>query len=478
MSQYLADALVVVFTAGVSLRDWVASGLLPREWPLYERLRPEYSRIILVTHGGPDDLTVGQYWKELTEGVSSNPPEVICNASNEDPVVYTGLLPRLVAERLGGAQSVVVKTNQMQGGDVAARITQHLRTQGFIAGLIARGGYLWSRFVASEHGAHSTQAADAAATEGELCRASDVIIGTTQQMLDDLAWRYSLDPARMHLVPNYVLATHEPVPAAAREPGRVLYAGQLVHRKRVDVLIEAIAQVKAGGQENAVLEIIGDGPEEKNLKELAARLNAPVEFRNRISHGELIARMSRCSIYAQASELEGHPKTVLEAMATGAAVIVADSPGLAEVVQIGATGLRVASDAASFAHAIGQLLNDEDWRDNLGFAAARTARQSYALENVIDLERRAHEAAIARAGLGATAASPPVRFDPEMLHAPAEQAASSFVRAIRSYLRRTGLEKRPAFLLTLEEQFAPLIDQARVDALVRKMSDENRTGKA
>jgi glycosyltransferase involved in cell wall biosynthesis len=477
MSQYRADALVVVFTAGVSLRDWVASGLLPREWPLYERLRPEYSRIILVTHGGPDDLTVGQHWKEFTEGVSDHPPEVICNASNADPIVYTGLLPRLVAERLGGTQTVVIKTNQMQGGDVAARITQHLRSQGFIAGLIGRGGYLWSRFVASEHGAHSAQAADAAASEGELCRASDVIVGTTQQMLDDLSWRYSLDASRMHLVPNYVLASEEPIPASARQAGRVLYAGQLVQRKRVDVLIEAIAQVKAAGQENAILEIVGDGPDEKHLKELAARLGAPVEFHNRISHGELIGRMSRCAVYAQASELEGHPKTVLEAMATGAAVVVADSPGLADVVQIGATGLRVSSDAPSFAHAIGQLLSDEDWRDTLGFAAARTSRQAYALDNVIALERRAHDAAIARAGLGAAAASPPVRFDPEMLHAPAEQAAAAFVRAIRSYIRRTGLEKRPAFLETLEEQFAPLIDEAKVDALVRKVADESASAK-
>lgn len=468
MSQFRADALVLVFTAGVSLRDWVHSGLLPREWPLYERLRREYSRILLVTHGGPDDLTIGAHWRELTEGVSENPPEVICNASSEDPVAYAGHVPRLVAQRLGGAQTVVVKTNQMQGGDAAARIAQYLRAQGFQTGLIGRGGYLWSRFVASEHGPHSTRAADAAATEGELCRASDVIVGTTQRMLDDLAWRYSLDPQRLHLVPNYVLASSDPVPARDRNPHRLLYAGQLVQRKRVDVLIEAVAAVKASGNQDVVLEIVGEGPDEASLRALAERLDAPVEFCNRVSHGELVLRMSRCAIYVQASELEGHPKTVLEAMATGAAVVVADSPGLAEVVQIGATGLRVACDGASFAHAITQLLSDEDWRDTLGFAASRSARQSYALDHVIELERKAHDAAMARAGQGAASAVPPVRFDPELVHAPADQAGGAFIRAIRSFLRRLNPAKHGEFLATLDQQMGPVIDQASVDAAATK----------
>lgn len=463
MSQFRADALVLVFTAGVSLRDWVHSGLLSREWPLYERLRTEYSRIILVTHGGGDDLTVGARWRELTEGMSETPPEVICNAGGEDPVAYSGRVPQLVAHRLGGAHSVVVKTNQMQGGDAAARITRHLRANGFHVGLIGRGGYLWSRFVASEHGPHSMQAADAAASEGELCRAADVIVGTTQRMLDDLAWRYALDTARLHLVPNYVLTASEPVPAAERSKNRLLYAGQLVQRKRVDVLIEAAAAVKATTNPDAVLEIIGEGPEEAHLRALAEKLSAPVEFSARLSHGELVRRMSQCAVYVQASELEGHPKTVLEAMTTGAAVVVADSPGLAEVVQIGATGLRVACDGPSFAHAISQLLCDEDWRDTLGFAAARSARQAYALDHVIGLERAAHDAAMARAGKGEASAVPPVRFDPELVHAPSDQAGDAFVRAIRSFIKRLDPSKHPAFLDTLDQQMGPIVDQASLD---------------
>ncbi|MCC6427867.1 MAG: glycosyltransferase family 4 protein [Phycisphaerales bacterium] len=452
MTQIRADALVLVFTAGMSLRDWVQSGLLPREWPLYRRLRDEYRQIVLVTHGGVEDLTLLPQWSQFTEDPTDQPPEVICNQSALDPVAYSGLLPRLVADRLNGCASAIIKTNQMHGGDVAARIAAELRSRGVRTGLLARGGYLWSRFVAGEHGTHSPQAADAAAGEGELCRAADVIVGTTQRMLDDLAWRYGLDPSRLHLVPNYVLADRNPVPVAQRDRNIVLYAGQLVQRKRVDVLIEAISLVQRDGNPDIVLEIIGDGPDEEALKAMARRLGAPVRFKRRIAHGELIARMSRCGLYVQASELEGHPKTVLEAMATGAPVVVADSPGLVEVVQIGATGLRVGCDPASFAHAITQLLSDDDWRDLLGFAAAKAARENYALDAVIPLERRAHDAAIASAGAGLNVANAPVRFDPQLLHASPEDAAGMFAKAITSFCRRCAGSGRAAFLAALTEQ--------------------------
>ncbi|GMV25089.1 MAG: hypothetical protein AMXMBFR58_11200 [Phycisphaerae bacterium] len=452
MTSPRADALLLVFTAGVSLRQWVGSGLLGREWPLYQRLRADYGRLVIVSYGDADDLSIVADWEKLTGDPSALAPQIICNAAGESAAAYAGRVPVMVAEKLAGCRSVLVKTNQMQGGDAAVRIVHDLRAAGMRVGLVGRGGYLWSRFVAFEHGPESRQAADAAAAEGELCRASDVIIGTTQRMLEDLAWRYSLDNDRLHLVPNYVLASEEPASASSRDRHRLLYAGQLVRRKRVDVLIEAVAAVRESGVPDVVLEIIGEGPEEQALRELTARLNAPVKFRSRVNHAQLIERMSQCAIYVQASELEGHPKTVLEAMATGAAVVVADSPGLAEVVQIGATGLRVPCDAASFAHAITQLLSDEDWRDTLGFAASRAARDSCSLDRVISLERAAHDAAMHRAGQGAAPAPPPVRFDPTLVNLPPDQAAAAFARSIESFLRRNSRASSDAFLASLEQR--------------------------
>jgi glycosyltransferase involved in cell wall biosynthesis len=96
----------------------------------------------------------------------------------------------------------------------------------------------------------------------------------------------------------------------------------------------------------------------------------------------------------QASELEGHPKTVLEAMSAGAAVIVANSPGLGDVVMHGATGLRVSLDSEAFSRAISEMLNDADWRDALGAGAARMVHATLGLSAIAPKEIEAHQYAL------------------------------------------------------------------------------------
>jgi len=108
-------------------------------------------------------------------------------------------------------------------------------------------------------------------------------------------------------------------------------------------------------------------------------------------------RMSQCSLYLQASEMEGHPKTVLEAMAAGAPVVVAATPGLAQVVTHGITGLRVGGDVESFSRAIHELLADPSWREILSTGAARTMRATLSLAVTVPKEQESHRAALARA---------------------------------------------------------------------------------
>jgi glycosyltransferase involved in cell wall biosynthesis len=404
MSHTIADALVVVFTYGVSLRTWLDTGGISRELALYEKLAPHYGKIILFTYGGPNDQKI---LDEALDPALRSKFTLVCNSLRQDTAVYSAAAPSLVRGSLPNAERVVVKTNQMAGGHVAARITQHLRSFGVKTGLVARGGYLWSRMTAYEHGPASKQAADAAAIERELCTAADVVVGTTQSMIDDLSWRYLIDASRTRLIPNYIIVPDgQTKTASERVPGLILYAGQLVRRKRVDVLIDAVGQLEPEIREKVTLEIVGDGPELESLSAQAQQVGAPVTFRGRLSHAELAARMNECSIYAQASELEGHPKTVLEAMAAGAPVVVANSTGLGDVVMLGATGLRVALEPEAFSRAIFELLNDADWRDVLGAGASRVMHVTLGLDATIPKEVECHQYALHHA----TAMAPALRM--------------------------------------------------------------------
>ena len=128
------------------------------------------------------------------------------------------------------------------------------------------------------------------------------------------------------LVPNAFAAS-----TACREQPRalrrILVATRLVRRKGVQDLIAAVA-----GMENVELIVAGDGPYAPMLRELAASLSCPVDFRGFIDREALADLYATASIFVLPSSHENFPMVLLEAMAAGCAVVTTTAPGCQEVV--------------------------------------------------------------------------------------------------------------------------------------------------
>jgi len=439
-NQPIADALILALTRGMSLAEWGRLGMIEREWELYTQLAPHYGRLVVLSYGDP--AIEAQVAARMSPA-----PIVVTPADSADAH------PRVLAA-LAGARSVLIKTNQMDGVFPAARTAKFLRANGLTVALVGRGGYLRSRFLADQYGPASKQAADAAAEEHDLCAASDAIVGTTPEMVHALSWRYGVAPERTRVVPNYVIVQGSTRCAAEREP-TVLYAGQLVARKRVDMLIRACACISDDNQARLTLSIIGEGPEEPALKALVGELGVNARFEKRLPHTELLERMRRAAIYAQASMLEGHPKAVIEAMACGAAVIVTDSPGMRDVLTHGVTGLRVEAHVGALADAIDLLLTDEPWREQMGHAAAHVAQEQYGLRAIVPLELAAHRQAMSTAGTFERAQAAGVRFDPALVDA-ADEAAGEWERSLRAFARRLESSQAHRVLAEVEASIRDL----------------------
>ncbi|MCL4741240.1 MAG: glycosyltransferase family 4 protein [Phycisphaerales bacterium] len=437
MQSRVADALVFVLSEGTPLSAWRDLGMLEREWSLVERLAASFGRVIVVSDGGAED-------EEIARSLASPCPlECVCNRDGTERAAWRAEAARRAAAAARGCATAYVRTNQFASGEQALAVAARLREGGVRVGLAARGGYLWSRFEAAEHGPESRVAAEVASREGEIVRGADVVIGTSPLMLDEVCWRYGVATARAALIPNFVIDDEPPAGASERERGTVLYAGQLVARKRVEVLIEAAARVAAPRGPLSRLDVVGEGPEEGALRSLASRLGAPVRFGPRVPHRELLARMRRCAVYAQASAYEGHPKTVIEAMCAGAPVVVAAAPGLDAPVETGVTGLCVPGDADSFAYAIGELLRDADWSESLGSAAAASVRRRFGLAATVEREIEAARRAMA-ANRSASGAPPPVRWEGALLSD--ASCAEAWTRSLRGFAGRLPPERRAAFL--------------------------------
>jgi len=188
-------------------------------------------------------------------------------------------------------------------------------------------------------------------------------------------------PAQYRVIPNGVPLERF---ALAREPvrGRILMVGRLARPKRPDLALRALATVRARVPE-AYLQVAGDGPLREEAERLAANLGVADAVRflgNRDDVPELLAQ-AECALLA--SDYEGCPLAVVEAMAASVAVAATAVGGTGELVQEGVTGaLAAKDDADGLAAAIEAVLADPAQAAQLGAAGRREAEQGLSLERM------------------------------------------------------------------------------------------------
>ena len=93
--------------------------------------------------------------------------------------------------------------------------------------------------------------------------------------------------------------------------------------------------------------------------------------------------LAACSVYVLPSYREGTPRTVLEAMATGRAIITTDAPGCRETIVDGESGYLVRpKDIAALAAAMTRFLESPGLSDRMGVAARERAQRKYDVHGV------------------------------------------------------------------------------------------------
>ena len=98
---------------------------------------------------------------------------------------------------------------------------------------------------------------------------------------------------------------------------------------------------------------------------------------------QLPERLGATRIFVLSTHWEGLALATMEAMAAGCACVVSDVTGAREVVEPGATGVRVAeNDAAGMAATLARLLTDPQEAERLGGNARRQALADFGREHM------------------------------------------------------------------------------------------------
>lgn len=158
---------------------------------------------------------------------------------------------------------------------------------------------------------------------------------------------------------------------------KIVMAGRLIERKRVDLMIEALVILRDQGI-SSQLSIFGDGPDRERLETLVEshRLGDCVEFCGYVVNWE--EKAERADFFVNASEVEGFCIVVAEAMGRGLPAVITDVGGIKDYGQHGFNCLKVTDATPSaFAEAVAALSADREAREALGRSAVRTIRERY-----------------------------------------------------------------------------------------------------
>ena len=230
--------------------------------------------------------------------------------------------------------------------------------------------------------------------EEQVVEAADGLVASTREEARDLEREYRADPDRVHVVePGVDLDRFAPVPAAGRRAARaalglpldrdvVLFAGRVQALKAPDVLVRALAALRASGRPVPLLVVLG-GPSGRStavreLRALAAvtGVEHDVVVRPPADRDTLVHWYHAADVVAMPSRSESFGLVAAEAQASGVPVVAAAVGGLRTIVDDGVSGRLVRGhDPAVWADVLAAVLADPERRDEYGVAARRGAER-------------------------------------------------------------------------------------------------------
>lgn len=165
--------------------------------------------------------------------------------------------------------------------------------------------------------------------------------------------------------------------------------------KRLDALVGALGALR---RPRVALLLVGGGAERDRLGRLAAgaRLDGRVVFAGWLDEPARV--FPAIDLYVSASQKEGLPLAVLDAMGAGLAVVATDVPGHRDVVRHGETGLLVPPGAEqALAAAIEALVDDPERRRRMGDAGRERVLREFSTQLMVAKTAEIYRAAAAAA---------------------------------------------------------------------------------
>jgi glycosyltransferase involved in cell wall biosynthesis len=161
----------------------------------------------------------------------------------------------------------------------------------------------------------------------------------------------------------------------------LITTSRLVRKNGIDDVIRALPELP----EYLECIIVGSGPLESDLKDLARRLEVEprVHFIGLVPHQEIPRYLDAADIFIRPSRTEGMGNSFIEAMAAGVPVVGTSVGGITDFLTHHKTGMVVEpNDPSSIVRAVNTLLRDLTLREEIAINAKNMVRENYNWDHI------------------------------------------------------------------------------------------------
>lgn len=170
-------------------------------------------------------------------------------------------------------------------------------------------------------------------------------------------------------------------------------SARLVPHKGQGLLVEAVARLR---RSDLRVLLIGDGPDEEDLRRRIAALGLEPQFHLMDFPLDLRPYLALVDVLVLPSSSEGLPTALLQGMAMERPVVGTDVQGIPEVIRDGVNGrLFPLGDADALADRLRELLDSPDRRAEMGREGRRRVLEDFSLSRMLERLEAVYDQALA-----------------------------------------------------------------------------------
>jgi len=186
---------------------------------------------------------------------------------------------------------------------------------------------------------------------------------------------WGIDSNKITVIPNSVDSELFKPDSRVEKEYDVITVARLVEWKGIRELIEVTKALSLR------LLIVGSGPQESELREIAQTDGADVVFAGEIQQGALPILINKSRFFVLNSKYEGSPHSLIEAMSSGACTIARSNTGTKELIDSGLNGILV-DEEGSLLEELQNILKEEQKVSEIRSRAREKILNQYSRETL------------------------------------------------------------------------------------------------